>query len=142
MGCGRVHGNVKEKCRPSFEWEGSTQLRKSTITTTRRGVLVGAAAFLLHPPLSWQQARAERQMPIEGLQSASTTGFDRSAQEGFARRLMFNCCYNDLRTGRTESSFLVNGKRLAESEMRRLTIYAQREIAAVVEAAPVALEIQ
>ena len=60
------------------------------------------------------------------LGAEATTTFEPCPQEGFVRRLMFHWCNNDLRAGRTESSFEVNGGRLAEDEMRRLVAYAKR----------------
>jgi hypothetical protein len=90
-------------------------MKKLTTAITRRDVLAGAAAFLSPPAI----VRAAGLMPacgatmlIEGLPSASATQFEPRPQEGFVRRLMFNCCNNDLRAGRTESSFVINGKRL------------------------------
>ena len=106
------------------------RLQNPAITPTRRDVLVGAAAFSSYPTV----VRAAGSMPargatmlIEGLQSASAARFEPCPYEGRARRLMFNCCYYDLRAGRSESSFLLNGKRLTEGEMRRLTTHAKRQ---------------
>src|SRR6516225_6218344 len=102
------------------------RLQEPAITTTCRDVLVGAAAFLSRPAV----VQAAGLMPAPGatmligdLQSASAARFEPRPEEGLVRQLMFNCCYKDLRAGRSESSFLINGKRLAEEEMRRLTTY-------------------
>jgi hypothetical protein len=100
--------------------------KKLTITISRRDTLAGAVAFISHHPVVGPMPACGETMLIEGLQSASATQFEPCPREGFARRLMFNCCNNDLQAGRTESSFLINGKRLGEDEMRRLTAYAKR----------------
>ena len=47
-------------------------------------------------------------------------------QEGFVRRLLFKWCDTDLRAGRTESSFDMNGRRLTTAEMQDLVDYARR----------------
>jgi hypothetical protein len=101
-------------------------MRTLTITISRRDTLAGAVAFISHHPVVGLMPACGETMLIEGRQSASGTQFEPCPQEGFARRLMLNCCNNDLRAGRTESSFLINGKRLGEDETRRLTAYAKR----------------
>lgn len=47
-------------------------------------------------------------------------------QEGFVRRLFFDMCDKDLKAGRAESSMLVNGQPLSESEMLSIVAYARR----------------
>ena len=47
-------------------------------------------------------------------------------QEGFVRRLFFSWCDRNLKSGRTESTFVCNGRRLSESEMRNLVAYARK----------------
>lgn len=109
-----------------------TTSRHTIVTAgTRRSFLVGAAACLLSAP-SIVRAKSLMPvrcviMPIEGPHAGSTISLQPPPQEGFVRRLLFNACNNDLKSGRTESTSIVNGGRLSESEMRALVEYARKD---------------
>jgi hypothetical protein len=47
-------------------------------------------------------------------------------QEGYVRRLLFSCCDRDLKARRTESTFIMNGRKLSADEMLALVAYARR----------------
>jgi len=69
-------------------------------------------------------------MPVRGLimpiNAVEPVEASLRPQEGFARRLFFSWCDSNLKSGRTESTFYCNGRRLSESEMRNVVAYARK----------------
>jgi len=89
---------------------------------TRRSIFIGAAAFLICAPAI---VRAASLMPVRSLISPIKRS---SRLEGeFYRRCFYHNLDFDLRTGRSMSMVVENGKIVSVAEARRMVSYARAQ---------------
>jgi hypothetical protein len=91
--------------------------------TTRRSILIGAAAALICAPAI---VRVTSLMPVRSLRGPMNTGLCCASgphYAGFCERFMYRSLESDLRTGRMNT--VCNGEIIPEADARRLVAYAR-----------------
>ena len=91
---------------------------------TRRSIFIGVAASLICAPAV---VRAASLMPVRSLILPIERPFRLNALGEFYRRCFYHNLDFDLRTGRSMSMVLENGKIVSVAEARRMVAYARTQ---------------
>jgi hypothetical protein len=91
---------------------------------TRRSIFIGAAAFLICAPAV---VRAASLMPVRSLILPIERPFRLNALGEFYRRCFYHNLDFDLRTGRSMSMTVENGKIISVADARRMVAYARAQ---------------
>ena len=91
---------------------------------TRRSIFIGAAAFLICAPAI---VRAASLMPVRSLISPIKRSSRLDPLGEFYRRCFYHNLDFDLRTGRSMSMVVENGKIVSVAEARRMVSYARAQ---------------